>query len=567
MAVIKTKKYFLILLLIIAIGSFFRLWQLDLIPPGLYHDVAINGNDALDTLKTGNFRVFYPENNGREGLFIWLIALSFSIFGVSIWSIKIVAAIIGILTVLGLYLLTKELFNTRALAKGEDERSSSTSQNYIPPDHPPARRAGPSPIVNTQFVALISSFFLATSFWHINFSRIGFRAIMVPFILVFAFYFLFKGLRTQKIRDLVFAGIIYGLGFYTYTSFRMAVFLLMIVLIIWWLIYKKSAVHTQENLQKKYLSLVSCYLLLIFLVALPIGIYFLQNPQDFFGRTASVSVFAAENPIKEFGKSLILHLGMFNFYGDPNWRHNFSGCPMLPWPLGILFLIGFFISIREIFRKSNYQNQNYQLLSTFYFLLSTFFIMLLPGILTYEGIPHGLRVIGVIPVVYIFTGVGGWYSYQWFWHNLKRKKMLVLTSVIFLLTVGILEFDKYFIKWSSRPETKGAFSEDYAEIGNYLNSLPPETQKYVIVNQPGVPVPYPDGIPMPAQTIMFIESMKFGKPQSVYLLPENLEQIKIEKEAVIVPMKYDEDLFGKLQREFPEGKTQQVNQIWIFKVK
>ena len=130
--------------------------------------MAIYANDALDSLKTGNYKLFYPENNGREGLWMWLLALSFSIFGVSIWSIKILAALIGVLTVLGLYLLTKELFSQ--IVKQSD----------------------------SQIIALLSSFFLATSFWHTIFSRLGFRAILFPFILVFALYFLSKGFRAQK---------------------------------------------------------------------------------------------------------------------------------------------------------------------------------------------------------------------------------------------------------------------------------------------------------------------------------------------------------------------------------
>ncbi len=162
------KKNLSFLLIILAIAAFFRLWQLSSIPPGLYPDVAMNGNDAIETLNTYNFKVFYPDNNGREGLFMWLIALSFSIFGISVWSIKIVAAIIGILTVLGLYLLTKELF-------------SKSAENA------------------SRQIALLASFFLAISFWHVNFSRLGFRAILLPFVLVFGFYFLFKGFRQKKL--------------------------------------------------------------------------------------------------------------------------------------------------------------------------------------------------------------------------------------------------------------------------------------------------------------------------------------------------------------------------------
>ena len=47
------------------------------VPPGVYPDEAKNANDAIETLQTGEYKIFYPENNGREGLWIWLIALSF----------------------------------------------------------------------------------------------------------------------------------------------------------------------------------------------------------------------------------------------------------------------------------------------------------------------------------------------------------------------------------------------------------------------------------------------------------------------------------------------------------
>ncbi len=385
------NKELIILLAILAIAGFFRLWQLQDIPPALYPDVAMNGNDALETLRTGDFKVFYPENNGREGLMMWLIALSFLVFGVSVWSIKIVAAVFGVLTVLGIYLLTKELF-------------SKWNENA------------------SRCVALLASFFLAVSFWHVNFSRIGFRAILLPFVLVFSFYFLLRGLRTIKIWSFLAAGLFFGLGFYTYTSFRMAVLILPFILIPYWFVYKK------QNFKKKYLFLVSCFLFLVFIVALPLGIYFLQHPQDFIGRAVPVSIFAAENPVKELGESLIYHLGMFNVYGDPNWRHNFSGLPMLFLPVGILFLIGVVLSFREVFKKINYQNKNCRQLSVFYFLLSSFFAMLLPGILTFEGIPHSLRVVGTIPAVFIFAGLGAWESYQFLHQNTDKKKLLIFTG-------------------------------------------------------------------------------------------------------------------------------------------
>ncbi|MFQ6049678.1 MAG: ArnT family glycosyltransferase [Candidatus Paceibacterales bacterium] len=518
------KKTLIFLLIIIAVASFFRLPKLDSIPPGLYPDEAINGNEAI----TNPGQVFYPENNGREGLFINLIHLSFSIFGISIWSLRLVSAVIGILTVLGLYLLTKQLF-----IKCDEAR----------PRH----------------IALLSSFLLAISFWHVNFSRIGFRAILVPFILVFSFYFLFKGLRTQRKRDFIIAGVFFGLGFYTYSVFRSAVVLLAIVFLLWWLIYRK------QNLEKKFLFFIFYFLFFIFIIALPIGIYFLQNPKDFIGRTAEVSIFTQDNKILAFGTSLISHLGMFNLYGDSNWRHNISKSPVLFWPVGILFLIGIAISIKKLI--ASIEIKNYSLFTVHCSLLFWFFIMLSPGILTYEGIPHSLRAIGAIPPTFIFAGMG----IEFLWRKVKEKvkinKFLIFSIVLFFLSLLLAQYWRYFIFWGKNPEVENAFSKNYVKIGNHLNSLPPEAQKFVVVNQSGVPVPWPDGIPMSAQTTMFIENKKYGKPQSVYLLPEDLDKIKVNKmPTVIAPLQYDQNLFKILQIMFPEGKIQEKDGILIYQM-
>src|SRR3989344_8126331 len=76
--IITMSKNTRILLLtgILIIAAFFRLWQLDSIPPGLFPDEAMNGNNAFEALHGGGFKIFYRENNGREGLFINIQALS-----------------------------------------------------------------------------------------------------------------------------------------------------------------------------------------------------------------------------------------------------------------------------------------------------------------------------------------------------------------------------------------------------------------------------------------------------------------------------------------------------------
>jgi len=507
---LKNKKY--ILVLIILIAAFFRFYQLDFIPAGVYHDEAINGNDAFLSLKDGNYKMLYPENNGREGLFIWLISLSFSIFGISIWSLKFISAIIGTLTVLGLYLFTKELFSLNANHKSQ--------------------------AIN---IALLSSFFLAISFWHTNFSRIAFRAILVPFLLTYSFYFLIKGFKEQKDAYLKIAGFVFGLGIYTYTVFRLAVLLLGVILLLFYVLYKR------KNFFKNAFHL----LLAILIISIPIGMYYLNNPASFLGRTGQVSVFAQENPIKAFIQSMLVHLASFNFYGDANWRHNLSTSPQLLISVGILFLVGIFISFRELI--SSLKQKSYSLSIIHLILISWLLIMTIPAALTYEGIPHALRMIGTIPVAYIFAALGAYQIYNWLKSKMSDKKLLTVVCLLFLSFLISSQFQKYFIDWANNNETKNVFSYDYLKIGNYLNSLSDNVQKIIIVNASGVSVPYPDGLPMPAQSIIFIENAEYGRIRSFYILEKDLNKIEIEEPAVIIPMHYDEELFEKMTSLFPQG--------------
>jgi len=498
------KKHWIIisLLAILAIAAFLRLYQLPSVPPGLYPDEAINANNALKALETGEYKVFYSENNGREGLFINLVAFSFRIFGYHPWSIRLISSIFGILTVLGLYLMTKEILDKK--------------------------------------IALLSSFFLAISFWHINFSRIGFRAILIPFVLVFSFYFLFKGLKNRKIWDFIWAGIFFGLGFYTYIPFRIAPLIILAILVLMWILKQKIP-------WKK----IVLYFSIIFLIALPLATYFLYHPAEFMGRAGQVSVFNSEQSlVKSLLSSTLKTLGMFNFRGDNEWRHNLSGSPMLIWPIGILFILGMIIAVIKFIKVNKL---------IYGFIISWFIIMLISSFLSVEGVPHALRSIGVIPVTYIFSALG----FVWLAKKIKpfmRPKYFASLILVILMTLGYVQFLKYFVWWGNNPNVQGAFRQDLVNIGNYLNTLPQNINRYVIVNESGVLV---DNVPMPAQTVKFITYKKNGIQ---YMLPDELDKIKTEGKIVLVSLKYDKDLISELEEKFKQGKIKAQDEFWVYKI-
>ena len=233
----RHKFFFLTLAAtIFAIAILARTHHITSLPPGIYPDEAVNGTDAINALETGHFQWFYPNNYGREGLFMNLIALGFKIFGASVITLKMWSVFFGVLTVAGMMLLARELFGTY--------------------------RAG-----------LVAGFLYATSFWAVNFNRISFRANMLPFVLVFTFYFLFKGLREKKYYDYVLAGIFFGLGVHGYIAFRIAPAIL-VALFLAFLISKKKFL-------REYWKPILAFLLAAFLVALPMLLTFCFHPGIF----------------------------------------------------------------------------------------------------------------------------------------------------------------------------------------------------------------------------------------------------------------------------------------------
>jgi hypothetical protein len=141
----------------------------------------------------------------------------------------------------------------------------------------------------------------------------------------------------------------------------------------------------------------------------------------------------------------------------------------------------------------------------------------------------------MIPPIFILAGAGGIWLYDRstkyeFITNIRIQKIfnffLLFTSYFLLFLLIFQAYYSYFIQWGRNPNVQGAFAADYVQIGWELNSLPKELSKYVIVEATGVDV---RGIPMPAQTVMFITDT-FTKEKQIkknirYLLPNQTNQI------------------------------------------
>src|SRR3989338_284817 len=532
------RRYLIFLILIVTLAGFLRFYQIGDVPFGLYPDEAMNGNNALFALQEQNLKIFYPENNGREGLFINLIALSIKFFGNNPFAIRFVSALIGLLTVVGIYFLTRELFkNTRYENQAE-------------------------------FIALLSPFFLATSFWHLNFSRIGFRAIMAPFFLTWAFYFFLFIFReniapAKKILAIALGGISFGLGFHTYLGYRFAPLLLFVPA---YFIRKlnQDAKYKIQDTKNCLWCLFFLFIFFIFIAGLPIGLYFLENLHDFLGRAGQVSIFSMENPLKELAESAGKTIQMFWWQGDGNWRHNYAGEPELWWPIGMIFELGLVFAGKNLFKNRDIFAQKEKFV--FSLLFSWLILFLLPSILSSEGLPHALLSIVVLPAVMIFAAFGAANIVNSALNFVESnqgpnrlKKEIWILVFVFLGATSIHVFNQYFVRYANQPEVYYAFNGNYLEIGNWLKTLPNDISKYVIINAGGAMIKTPDSsesFPMPAQTAMFATNTwsktEQNKKNIIYLEEKDLNKISCENKCIIAMLEINPILRNKIKDKIPE---------------
>ena len=201
----KTKKFFLLIILVLAF--FLRFYKLGQVPPSLEWDEVAIGYDAYSILKTGRdqFGNFLPLSfrsfdDYKPPLYEYLTVLSVAVFGPTEFAVRFPSALLGTLTVLATYYLVNELFLT-------------------------------------SHFSLLTSFLLAISPWHLQFSRGAFEVNIAVFLLTLAVFCFYRGFKTPKF--FYFSSLLFGLGLFSYHSDRVVFPLILVSL---FLIFQKELV-------------------------------------------------------------------------------------------------------------------------------------------------------------------------------------------------------------------------------------------------------------------------------------------------------------------------------------
>ncbi len=329
--------------LVVVAGIALRLIALGSHPYGLYQDEAVNGLDAVRVLE-GYHPLYFPANNGREPLFIYLMAGTVGLFGRTALGVRAAAALLGIATLAAAYLLGAAWGGKR--------------------------------------VGGLSAAILAVTLWHVHLSRVGFRAVALPLFSALALGLGAVGLRRRNRWAMVGAGLAWGLSFYTYIPARFTPLALGLMLLYGWL-------WQREWLCERW-RLLAWAGGAALIVSLPLIGLTLRQPDLVLGRGGQVGIWQESvnqgHLLATAALNTIRTLGMFVWRGDTIWRHNVPGRPVFGPLLSIAFVGGAALGIIH-WRKR----------PALALALIWVAALMLPTILA-EDAPHFLRGVGVLPV-------------------------------------------------------------------------------------------------------------------------------------------------------------------------
>jgi hypothetical protein len=371
------------MVLCLLLAAVLRLPNVEEQPPGLHYDEAANVVIIREIVYEGARPAFIPSYTGKEPLFFYLAAITGRLLGVSVFSMRLTMAFVGLLTIAAAYWAGCELTGRRR-------------------------------------VALLAAALMAVTFWHVLFSRYGFRANSQPLLQALTIACLFRGLRLSRWSWLVAAGVFLGLTGYTYLASRL--FPVLLLLSLWPLLLTppprergtpadklpppsegegRVGVEKIEGMSSRHhLLQLTVVIFIAFLVLIPLLRYFWLHPAAFWVRIGQVAPGAAGS--LTLSESYLKSLAMLFVQGDPYWRFNLPGRPIFPWFWGILLVCGWLAALVQLWRtRSPRQRAAYLLLAL------APFIMLLPTALAVnEIVPSNLRAVGLNPFIFYLPALG-----------------------------------------------------------------------------------------------------------------------------------------------------------------
>ncbi len=424
------------LLLVTLLGFSLRVACLDNLPLSLSLDESVDGLDALQLLRTHWLTPFLQNYFGRETLFFYVQSTALWLYGINQFSLRFASVAVGTLAIPLTYVVSQQL--------RLDE-------------------IAPARWVPRRLIGLLAAAGLATSYWHVYFSRVAQRAILLLPLLLCLVYCLWRGWqfspadpgfarsRTPTCRRrlwLVAAGALLGLSLYTHLAARVLPFMIGLFVIVELLRERK----TQRARVADSLVLAGAAAL----VSVPLVIYFVRNPLAFSGRTDMVSILNQDTAVRALAINLLRIVRIQ--LGGGSWLGHWPSLNLL---MGLGLLSGLFVCVARIRRPAAR------------FLLMWLGIGFLPVLLSqqeWERVTTIQRGIVAWPAVFLVAAVGLWSIFGAVAQRagrIRHRPAWLASPLVLVLLFGMLQdAHSYFFTWARAYDEK---DDDPRSVAAYLN--------------------------------------------------------------------------------------------------
>jgi hypothetical protein len=434
-----------LLVIILIVATVLRTWRLTSVPPGLTHDEAGHGQDAIAILN-GARPIYETVGYGREPLYDYWVAGLMALVGRTQEVLRFSAVPLGLMTLFATFAWTR-------LAHG-------------------------------GAVALASTALQCISFWSLSAGRQALRSSLLPLLLTIAVYFYWRFLHGPGEGDagstvsrpgywrLALFALLIGATLYTYVPARVL-----------WIIFPVflcylALFHRPISRRVSLPTLVAVSLGL--LLAVPLLVYLRTHP----GAEQRLTMLDAPLQALVRGDVSLILSRAWHFVsgflipgqGDDFLAYTIPGRPIFDPLTGALFVIGLGICLSR-WREPACA-----------FSLMWFLIGISPSLVT-GAAASTTRSIAALPVVFLFPALAVVAGVRWAgerWGD-RESSMVATAFGGLILIAGLSSSVDYFVTWGESPQTRAAYQHTLVETARYLDAEPAGGLVAISTAQPYAP--------------------------------------------------------------------------------
>lgn len=439
------KHHSLIVLLLILFGTAIRILGISILPEGLNQDEASIGYEAFSLLHDGIDRngVKYPVHliswgNGQNALYAYLTMPVVKIFGLNPFSVRLLNALFGSLSLLIVYLFFKSAFDRKK--------------------------------------ALTALAFLTICPWSVMIARWGLESNIFPVIFLIAVFFLFKGITKNQIYYSLSA-VFFAISLYSYGPSYLVVPLFFLLILVYLIFLKK--ISWKSGLLPIILFLVLAFPMILFVIVNnfdleTIRIGEISIPKMVDNRTGSVFNIFSGNFFLTLIKNSVRFFSILFLQTD---NLLFNAIPSF----GIIYHISlpfFFFGVYRVLKNKSAALEPHN-----FIMLAWLACSVILGITVHANINRVNSI--MFPIIY-FT-ILGFYSAKEILAERHRNKLK--HSLILFYTVSFLFFTVYYVSFFNEKNRDG-FSYGLGEAIQYANKKFPEGNINVTTHSINMPYIY-----------------------------------------------------------------------------